>query len=296
MDALLRAFLGESLERMTMLEEDVVRLGQLPDDAELLAGIFRVVHTFKGTCGFLELARLAAVAHAVETVLAGLRDKELAATPAVVGAVLEALDRIEEILEGLAAEQVEPPGDDAALIALLDAIAATGGPAAQRAAGFATGVPFEPAASARGGSARTAVALAAEAQRGQGTRALAAQTVRVPTGLLDQLMTLVGELALARNRLVETARRGDDPALRAPLQRLKEIAGKLQDGVMQTRKQAVGTVGSRLPRLVRELALELDKEIELTMQGTETELDRQVLERIKDPLTHMVRDAADHVW
>jgi two-component system, chemotaxis family, sensor kinase CheA len=294
MDTLLREFLTESLERMLVLEEDVVRLEQQPDDPELLAGIFRAVHTIKGTCGFLKLARLAAVAHAVENVLARLRDKELAATPAVAGAVLEALDRIKEILDGLAAGHVEPPGDDSALIALLEAIAATGAPAAHRAAGYANGVPLEPSASAESDPARAAISHSAEAKRGQGATALAGQTLRVPTGLLDRLMTLVGELVLARNQLVPMARCGDDPALRAPLQRLTQITDERQDGVMQTRKQAIGTVWSRLPRLVRDLALELDKEIELTMQGAETELDRQVLETIRDPLTHMVRNAADH--
>ena len=314
MDDLLSEFLTECLESMTVLDGELLRLEQHPDDPELIAGIFRLVHTIKGTCGFLDLARLEAVAHAAENVLGKLRDGEMAASRAVVSVVLEALDRIKEILDGLAATQVEPEGDDTALIATLDAIAATGEPrpstaelpieaAAEPTASVAPpAAAEEPAAAlpeplAGGVTADPPAAFAerpAEPKSGASAESLAAQTLRVPVDLLEQLMTLVGELVLTRNQLLQTVRHGSDPALQSPLQRLNQITGELQEGVMKTRMQAIGTAWSKLPRLVRDLAIEVDKEIELTMHGAETELDRQVLEMIKDPLTHMVRNAADH--
>ena len=283
MDDLLRDFLTECLESITVLDSELVRLEQHPDDPELIAGIFRLVHTIKGTCGFLDLARLEAVAHAVENVLGKLRDGEMAASRAVVSVILEALDRLEEILDGLAATQVEPEGDDTALIAVLDTIAATGAPLPGPLASGATADP--PAAFAE---------RSAEPKCGATAASLAAQTIRVPVDLLEQLMTLVGELVLTRNQLLQTVRHGSDPALQSTLQRLNQITGELQEGFMQTRMQAIGTAWSKLPRLVRDLAIEVDKEIELTMHGAETELDRQVLDMVKDPLTHMVRNAADH--
>ena len=319
MDDLLSEFLTECLESMTVLDGELVRLEQHPDDPELLAGIFRVVHTIKGTCGFLDLARLEAVAHAAENVLGKLRDGEMAATPAVITVVLDALDRIKEILDGLAATQSEPAGDDRALIATLDTLAASNGSVATPAAlaPIATPAPADPArpdqappdqAPAEPAPADLAAApplseaepvepeaaRSDEPARRAAAEGLAAQTLRVPVDLLEQLMTLVGELVLTRNQLLQTVRQGSDPSLQGPLQRLNQITGELQEGVMKARMQAIGTAWNKLPRLVRDLALEVEKEIELTMHGAETELDRQVLEMIKDPLTHMVRNAADH--
>ena len=299
MDDLLSEFLTECLENMTVLEGELVKLEQHPDDSELLAGIFRMVHTIKGTCGFLDLARLEAVAHAAETVLGKLRDGEMAATPAVITLVLGALDRIKEILDGLAADQSEPEGDDTALIATLDALAVSGGstttPNALPKVAAPARIAAAPPAPMRGAEPIEAVAARPDdPARRAAVEGLAAQTLRVPVDLLEQLMTLVDELVSTRNQLLQTVRQGSDPTLQLPLQRLDQITDELQEGVMKTRMQAIGTAWNKLPRLVRDLALEVEKEIELTMHGAETELDRQVLEMIKDPLTHMVRNAADH--
>jgi two-component system, chemotaxis family, sensor kinase CheA len=301
MDDLLSEFLTECLESITVLDGELVRLEQHPDDPELLAGIFRVVHTIKGTCGFLDLSRLEAVAHAAENVLGKLRDGEMAATPVVITIVLDALDRIREILDGLATTQSEPEGDDRALIATLDAIAASNGltttPEAlvKVVASLPAGLAAAPPAPLREAEPIEAVAARSEEPaRRAAAESLAAQTLRVPVDLLEQLMTLVGELVLTRNQLLQTAHHLGDPAMQSPLQRLDQITGELQERVMKTRMQAIGTAWRKLPRLVRDLAIEVEKDIELTMHGAETELDRQVLEMIKDPLTHMVRNAADH--
>ena len=107
-------------------------------------------------------------------------------------------------------------------------------------------------------------------------------------------MTMVSELVLTRNQLLEIVRRHEDSEFKAPLQRLSNVTAELQEGVMKTRMQPIGNAWQKLPRIVRDLSNELGKQIDLEMQGAETELDRQVLDLIKDPLTHMVRNSADH--
>jgi two-component system, chemotaxis family, sensor kinase CheA len=267
MDDLLADFLAETTESLADLDLALVRLERAPQDAATVGLIFRHVHTIKGTCGFLGLVRLQRVAHAAESVLVRLRDGALAATPEIVGAVFSACDAIERIVAGLAADGAEPAGDDAALIASLHALA-DGESAAP------------PLPDVRGEAA--------------GEPAGEAQTIRVTVGLLDALMTLVGELVLTRNQIAQQVRRAEDATLSAPLQRLSQITSDLQDAVMKTRMQPVGHAWNRLPRLVRDLARDLGKRIDLVTAGAETELDRQVLEQIRDPLMHMVRNAADH--
>jgi two-component system, chemotaxis family, sensor kinase CheA len=122
----------------------------------------------------------------------------------------------------------------------------------------------------------------------------AAQTIRVTVDVLEDLMTLVSELVLTRNQLLQLARTHENSAFTVPLQRLSHITSDLQEGVMKTRMQPIGIAWNKLPRLVRDLSHDMGKKIELTMLGAETELDRQVLELIKDPLTHMIRNSGDH--
>ena len=280
MDDLIAEFLTETNESLAELDLALVKLERTPNDAATLSLIFRLVHTIKGTCGFLGLPRLEHVAHAAENVLGKVRDKELTATTTVVSAVLAALDRIKLIVAGLAATGTEPSGDDTKLVALLEH-AATGGAAEAAApeddavAGAAPDVP-EPEPSG-----------AAEPVVNQ-------QTIRVAVDVLEELMTLVGELVLTRNQLLQLARTGGTSAFSVPLQRLSHITTDLQEGVMKTRMQPIGSAWNKLPRLVRDLAHETGKKIALETRGQDTELDRQVLELMRDPLTHMVRNSADH--
>ncbi|TDI61132.1 MAG: chemotaxis protein CheA, partial [Alphaproteobacteria bacterium] len=123
---------------------------------------------------------------------------------------------------------------------------------------------------------------------------IAKQNIRVNIGLLENLMNLVSELVLTRNQLLQMVRGKTDSEFAEPLQRLSHATTELQEGVMKTRMQPIGNAWNPFPRIVRNLALELDKKIDLQMLGAETELDRQVLELIKDPLTHMVRNSGDH--
>ncbi len=319
MDDLLREFLTESTESLAMLDVELVKLEQNPNDPDLLSNIFRLVHTIKGTCGFLGLPRLETVAHAAENVLGKLRDGELEVTADIVSVILASLDRIKLLLASLEQTEAEPPGDDKDLIERLDAIAeGREVPTKPASAPAATSAAMPPAAEPPAAPADTAAqapavradtagqtsehhAAASEqapARASEGAvaheSAVAAQTIRVNVDLLENLMTMVSELVLTRNQLLQILRSQKDSEFAAPLQRLNLVTSELQEGVMKTRMQPIGNAWAKLPRMVRDLAHELGKKIELRMQGAETELDRQVLELIKDPLTHLVRNCADH--
>jgi two-component system chemotaxis sensor kinase CheA len=327
MDDLLREFLTETNESLATLDLELVKLEQNPNDPALIGSIFRIVHTIKGTCGFLGLNRLDRVAHASESVLGKVRDGEMSVTAEVISLVLESLDRIKSLLAALETQETEPEGDDSELIARLNRLAETGivdepapasvpetAPAQPRGAAALeqraevlseeeieammappeAGVqaPTTPDATtmARADGEHAAVEAALEARES----AVAAQSIRVNVDLLENLMTMVSELVLTRNQLMQILRSQKDTEFGAPLQRLSHVTTELQEGVMKTRMQPIGNAWAKLPRIVRDLSHELHKKIELHMLGSETELDRQVLEMIRDPLTHMVRNSADH--
>ncbi|WP_372620076.1 chemotaxis protein CheW [Falsiroseomonas sp.] len=294
MDDLIADFLTETHEGLAALDVALVRLEKVPDDKPTLSEIFRAVHTIKGTCGFLGLSRLEAVAHAAENVLGRYRDGALKVTPDGITLVLQALDCIKGIVTGIEQGGAEPAGDDRALIAALDA-AADGVPPQPLGARPAPELAAEPpAAAAMAAEPVPAEPTVAEAAPQEGAGAAPPQSIRVAVDVLEDLMMLVSELVLTRNQLMQVARARGDQAFSVPLQRLSHITSDLQDGVMKTRMQPIGNAWAKLPRLVRDLAREVGKKIELDMRGAETELDRQVLELIKDPLTHMVRNSADH--
>jgi two-component system, chemotaxis family, sensor kinase CheA len=300
MDDLIADFLTETNESLADLDVALVKLERTPDDQETLSLIFRLVHTIKGTCGFLGLPRLERVAHAGESVLGKVRDGVLVATPDVVSAVLTALDRVKAIVAGLAATGAEPAGDDSELIAALDAAAAGEAPVVTAAQipepepepeeEVAPEPVVTPVVEAKPAAAPPPKQTAQEAGEPVATN----QTIRVTVDVLEDLMTLVSELVLTRNQLLQLARTQENNGFTVPLQRLSHITSDLQEGVMKTRMQPIGNAWNKLPRLVRDLSREMDKKIELTMLGADTELDRQVLELIKDPLTHMVRNSGDH--
>jgi len=318
MDDLIQEFLTETTESLNALDSDIVKLEQNPNDKELIGRIFRLVHTVKGTCGFLGLQRLEKVAHHSENIMGRYRDGSLQVTVASVSLILEAFDRIKEIVAGIAATEKEPAGDDSALIAKLDAVfegkdvpapapaaAAAPPPPAAPAQAEKKFVPtpdqlFEPV-KAEGYSPAPAAAsapapAAVETKKAAATAAAATEekSLRVNVEVLENLMTMVSELVLTRNQLLQILRTQHDSPFTPPLQRLSHVVSELQEGVMQTRMQPIGNAWSKLPRIIRDLSVELHKKINLDMRGSETELDRQVLELIKDPLTHMVRNSGDH--
>jgi two-component system chemotaxis sensor kinase CheA len=326
MDDLLQEFLTESHEHLDTVDRQIVAFERDPSNIEILRNIFRLVHTIKGTCGFLGLPRLEALAHSAETLLGHLRDGA-PVTPDTVTLTLGSIDRIKLILAGLEASGQEPEGSDDDLIAALDAASAKLAAPAHGPSGDIGTLTYQvleralkpgeasldelerafretaaeepapaapqmspPAADAAARNERQPERLADEAVESR----VAAQSIRVSVGTLEHLMTMVSELVLTRNQLLEIARRQDETTFKAPLQRLSHITAELQDGVMKTRMQPIGNAWGKLPRVVRDLAAELGKKIELVMEGADTELDRQLLEQIKDPLTHMVRNSADH--
>jgi two-component system, chemotaxis family, sensor kinase CheA len=298
MDDLLADFLTETNEGLQSLDGVLLQLERDPANGPLLSEVFRTVHTIKGTCGFLGLSRLESVAHAAENVLGLWRDGTLMVTPAGISLILNAVDRIKQIVGGLEATGQEPTGDDGALKAALDAAAAgelpmeaapIATPAAEAAPANAEPAPPTPVVTEQRAPAPAPTEPATEVMAGS-----APQTIRVSVDVLEDLMVLVSELVLTRNQLLQLARSEENAAFSVPLQRLSQITSDLQDGVMKTRMQPIGNAWSKLPRLVRDLSGELGKRIVLDMRGADTELDRQVLELIKDPLTHMVRNSADH--
>ncbi len=373
MDDLLREFLTETSESLDTVDNQLVKFEQEPNNAKILDNIFRLVHTIKGTCGFLGLPRLEALAHAGETLMGKFRDG-MPVTGQAVTVILSSIDRIKEILAGLEATEAEPEGNDRDLIDKLEAMVEQGmaamsasaspiasgsaqpmpsgtipvadapplapdAPAAAPAKQMTTGslveqtlerplrpgevsldelerafretaieapVPVVKAEAAPAPAAEAPVAKEAakpakpapkksmaDETASEGDR-VANQSIRVNVDTLEHLMTMVSELVLTRNQLLEISRRNEDTEFKVPLQRLSNVTAELQEGVMKTRMQPIGNAWQKLPRIVRDLSSELGKQIELEMHGADTELDRQVLDLIKDPLTHMVRNSADH--
>jgi len=361
MDDLLREFLTETSESLDTVDNQLVRFEQDPNNAKILDNIFRLVHTIKGTCGFLGLPRLEALAHAGETLMGKFRDG-MPVTAEAVTLILSSIDRIKEILGGLEATEAEPQGTDQDLIVQLHQLAERDMEAMSAAAepvAVAPEVPVVPAppvqpakvqgtltpqvlerelrpgevslddmerafretatevipahiaevaassapepepepeprvASPKGPKAVTKKTVVEVEATSEGDR-VANQSIRVNVDTLEHLMTMVSELVLTRNQLLEISRRNEDTEFKVPLQRLSNVTAELQEGVMKTRMQPIGNAWQKLPRIVRDLSSELHKQIELEMHGADTELDRQVLDLIKDPLTHMVRNSADH--
>jgi two-component system chemotaxis sensor kinase CheA len=333
MDDLLSEFLTETAESLDVIDTELVRFESQPEDKATLNNIFRLVHTIKGTCGFIGLPRLESIAHAGETLLGKFRDGALPVTPAAVSLVLASIDRIKAILAHLAAEQVEPPGDDRDLIAELErasegGLVAVAPPPPPKPAPVIVTAPEPPEGEGRWDAdqgrflrpgevsladleaafnategpepvevkpvAAVAVVAAMPDHDEDKKSALGTSTIRVNVDVLESLMTMVSELVLTRNQLLQILRNSTDSEFKAPLQRLSGVTAELQECVMKTRMQPIGSAWKKLPRIVRDASNDLNKKIDLVMEGEATELDRQVLELIKDPLTHMIRNSCDH--
>src|ERR1043165_2312658 len=322
MDDLLREFLTETNESLDTVDVELVRFEQEPNNASILGNIFRLVHTIKGTCGFLGLPRLEALAHATETLMGKFRDG-MPVTGEAVTLILSTIDRLKDVLGGLEQTEAEPEGDDKDLIHELERMALAGAkeePKPQHVIGTLVAQTLErslrpgevsldelerafretemelpaikPKAEAKAEAPKPAKAerKGSEEDEKQEIK-VANQSIRVNVDTLEKLMTMVSELVLTRNQLLEISRRNEDTEFKVPLQRLSNVTAELQEGVMKTRMHPIGNAWQKLPRIVRDLSGELGKQIELEMHGADTELDRQVLDLIKDPLTHMARNS-----
>jgi two-component system chemotaxis sensor kinase CheA len=274
MDELLKDFLTESAEQLQAIGAQLVRFEQDPSDVRIIANIFRLVHAIKGTCGFLNLPRLERIAHSAETLIDRLRE---GASPnsEMVALVLATVDRIKFILSALAEGRGEPPGDDGPLIADLQR-------ANERAQPPARSLP--PVVPAWDGALGP----------GPAPPERRIDTVRISVKALERMTSLVSELVLTRNQLIEVARTSAADSMLTSLQRLSAVTADLQSGVLAARMLPIERLFGNYHRLVRDLATDLGKKVELALRGGGTELDRQVVEAVRDPLAQMIRNAVDH--
>ena len=324
MDELTREFVIESQEGLDRMERCLTDLEERPQDTGLLAEIFRSVHTIKGTTGFLGFKRLEKLAHSGENLLGLLRDGKLAADRAIITGLLKLLDGLRSILKVIEAEGSEGMGadasigQDAGLIAELvqlqaPARAESGAQPPTRASRGKPTLFHSPQApppascEAPQGQQQPAAAEATAApsvpaappvesdpahQRAPIAGSAAESTLRVDVSLLNRMMNLVGELVLTRNQVLQAT--AADPNMTLLSRRLDMVTADLRESVMKARMQPVSNIFSKMPRIVRDLSQSLDRRVRLQMEGQETELDKSLLEAIKDPLTHAVRNSLDH--
>ncbi|MBD2166183.1 chemotaxis protein CheW [Calothrix membranacea FACHB-236] len=269
----IEAFLVESYENLDQIERDIIELEKESGNGEELARIYRSLHTLKGNCGFLPFPKLEALAHAAESLLSSLRERTLAITPQIVSTLLQTIDSIRQMLSAIAATRKEGDRDYAELIQRLTALQQT-----QSAAVSPAPQPVE----------------LFDSDLEDSTLTTSESHIRVNVGLLDQVMNLVGELVLARNQVMKLSTKLKDSNLTAACQSLHTITGELQEQVMKTRLQPINSIWQKFPRVVRDLAIASGKQVAVEMVGIDTELDKSIIEAIKDPLTHLIRNCVDH--
>ncbi|WP_298338405.1 chemotaxis protein CheA [Ferrimicrobium sp.] len=291
----LREFLIESYENLDRTEQDLVGLDLRADHTEVVAATFRTLHSIKGACGFFDFDHLAQLAHEGESLLGVLRDAGHPMNDAIVQLLLDLLDGLRRYFA-----IIEVQGDDGNSVEaeLCDALMLM-----RQALEAGNGVPPTPRHSGVS-EVQLAPNIVVFAPAGEATPAekdpvpahvnLLDQAIRVDVELLDHLVNLVGELVLVRNRTLQIDGVIQDPSFDALAQRLNLITTQLQERVMQTRMQPMESLFSKLPRLVRDLARSLGKQVVLATAGGDTELDRGILEALRDPLVHLLRNAVDH--
>ncbi|ABL83104.1 MULTISPECIES: chemotaxis protein CheW [unclassified Nocardioides] len=298
-DEIVQEFLVESHENLDQLDRDLVALEREPGSRDLLGSIFRTIHTIKGTSGFLAFGNLESVTHVGENLLARLRDGKQSMTPQTTDVLLAMVDKVRELLAVIEDCGTEGDIDVTEVVERITAVLegnAAPTPIAELLPEPEAAVEVEAEVAAEPVPTPTPTATAVEATEEVSStrRNVAESSIRVDVELLDTLMRLVGELVLTRNQIVRQAGDQDDLDLTRSAQRLNLIATELQEGVMKTRMQPIDHLWSKLPRVVRDLGAACGKSVTLAMVGRETELDRSLLESVKDPLTHLVRNAVDH--
>jgi two-component system chemotaxis sensor kinase CheA len=331
MDSIIAEFLAESVENLDQLDHDLVTLEKDPSDREVYGRIFRTIHTIKGTCGFLAFGTLESVTHVGESLLGRLRDGEIDLTPGITTDLLALIDAVRAILGNIDArgEEGDETYDD--LVDRLkshDAAPSGGSSKSKTGTKKGAGKTAQPTtkktakAAKKKPAARAAkIKKKAPPQKKSQTLtteeipakpepsdpedgaedleltsapAVAESNIRVDVRVLDHLMNLVGELVLARNQLVQHIASKADPQLTSSSQRLDGITSELQEAVMRTRMQPISSIWRKLPRFTRDLALSFGKEVEIEMEGEDTDLDKSVIEAIKGSLLHLVRNSVDH--
>ncbi|MGH6787798.1 MAG: chemotaxis protein CheA [Novosphingobium sp.] len=270
MDDLITEFIAESREMLAALEGELVAWEHDPGDRERLDAIFRFFHTVKGNCGFFDLPRLQALSHAAEEVLVAVRNGKRQPDPALVDAVLAAIDRIAELIDAVEA------GGDLAAEAARDA-------------------PLIAALQADAAPALAAGPVSADGEHSIRRAAVMARTVRLPVDLVDEIMSGVSDMILVRNEIERQLRNlGDHAPLQAPFGRLSAVLTNLQGTITRARMQPIGTLFASYLRMGRDLAAELGKQVRLELENSQVEIDREMIEVIRDPLMHIIRNAIDH--
>ena len=332
-DEEIREFLIESNENLALLDQQLVELEQDPRNRDLMSSVFRTIHSIKGTCGFFGFDVLGSVTHLTESILVQLRDGLRELTPDLISLILEAVDAVKLLLQRIESTGAEGEDETEALRERLESAyqgASTRQTVNEMKAAMENSarvvpsvsaivpplpeVASSPKSNAGAASASLEVTVAdviparqvptlvlqkpapsakQPAAESSGDLQLADSTIRVDVNLLNRLMNLVGELVLTRNQLLQAAS-GFSPAVQQTSQRLNLITTELQEGVMKTRMQPIGVIWSKLPRVVRDLSSKCGKQIQIEMSGAETELDKSLIEAIRDPLTHIVRNSCDH--
>jgi two-component system chemotaxis sensor kinase CheA len=335
MEAIIKEFLVESRENLDQLDRDLVELEGNPSSGELLARIFRTVHSIKGATGFLGFEKLGAVAHVGENLLSRLRDGVLVFGPEMATALLSLVDAIRKMLSDIETMGHEGDANHAALVEMLTRLqdGAQVGRAPPVGVTSASATANPPRTSAEAGDAIASTVSGApdpsttevNGHRGHdqssnpktakspgdadpihaaegglpepwesASLSMSGESLRVDVHQLDRLMNLVGELVLARNQVLQISSHQQDAVLLAAAQRLNLLTSELQEGVAKARMQPIDSIWRKFPRLVRDLKIQCRKQIRLEMDGKETELDKAILEAVKDPLTHLIRNAIDH--
>ena len=315
LDELTREFLIESQEGLDRMERCLTELEERPKDAGLIGDIFRSVHTIKGTTGFLGFTRLEKLAHSGENLLGLLREGKLTADRPTITGLLKLMDGLRAILKTIEVESSEGDGEDAELIGLMGELQSQAKPPAKQPVRLRAGAHPAHAASDEPQLAPTAAAAldqstaamvapqpaapaapesdAAKPRAQAATTGTAAEsTLRVDIALLNRMMNLVGELVLTRNQVLQAT--AADPSMTMLSRRLDMVTADLRESVMKARMQPVSNIFSKMPRMVRDLSQSLGRRVRLQVEGQDTELDKSLLEAIKDPLTHAVRNSLDH--
>ena len=322
MDEALKEFLIECQENLSRMDLELLEL-EKSTDPELVKSIFRVMHTIKGSAGFLGLSKLEKLTHAAENLLSKIRDGSLQPTTAITTALLVAIDGTRAILSSLESNQNEGNSDSESIIKALNdctkapAVSVGNAPVAKtpapeikpnpapviaptmvfpKDAGNSFSDAVKPVTLVMEKAPDTVSALKEKIEEPQRetASALSDSSVRIPVDILDKLMSLASELVLSRNQLLQCSTRLNDSLLQVASRQFNLVTSELQEALMKTRMQPISNVWNKFPRMVREVAFKLGKQINLQMQGAETELDKTLIEAIKDPLTHLVRNSIDH--
>ena len=319
MKEVLKDFLQESFENLDRVDSELIELEERPDNRDLLSSIFRSMHTIKGTCGLFGFDKLEKVTHIGENLLVKLRDGEYSMNEQIATGLLAMVDAVRAMLHEISAHGHDGTKRYKKLISLLSELKDTGtlssaetldlGDGGAKNKNTAQSASTENVASAAStptvsntvpdskpaqDSVPTENAAPAKAADAAPPGPVVEASIRVDVPVLDSLMNLVGELVLARNQIVEYVGNHENTQVVAAAQRLNLITSELQEGVMQTRMQPIHSVWAKLPRVVRDLSRACGKQIRVEMEGKSTELDKSLIEAMKDPITHLVRNSVDH--